>query len=60
MQTTLFGNDAANDLPYVVFLPEYTTAAWYHKKLAPALQANLQKALKESEAFALGDYASAL
>lgn len=49
-----------NDLPRALYIPSYTAAAWYHKKLAPALQANLQKALKESEAFALGEYASAL
>ncbi|MEO7393766.1 MAG: peptidase S10, partial [Chitinophagaceae bacterium] len=49
-----------NDLPRVLYIPSYTAAAWYHKKLAPALQADLQKTLKESEAFALGEYASAL
>ena len=49
-----------NDLPRALYIPSYTAAAWYHKKLAPALQADLQKALKESETFALGEYASAL
>jgi carboxypeptidase C (cathepsin A) len=49
-----------NDLPRALYIPSYTAAAWYHKKLAPALQADLQKALKESEEFALGAYASAL
>jgi len=49
-----------NDLPRALYLPSYTAAAWYHKKLAPELQADLKKALKESEQFALGDYASAL
>ncbi len=49
-----------NDLPRALYLPSYTAAAWYHKKLAPNLQANLQAALKESETFALGIYASAL
>lgn len=49
-----------NDLPRALYIPSYTAAAWYHKKLAPALQADLKKALKESEAFALGEYASAL
>ncbi|HET9057949.1 MAG TPA: carboxypeptidase [Chitinophagaceae bacterium] len=49
-----------NDLPRALYLPSYTAAAWYHKKLAPELQADLKKTLKESEAFALGDYASAL
>ena len=27
-----------NDLPYVLFLPTYTAAAWYHKKLPRDLQ----------------------
>ncbi len=49
-----------NDLPRALYIPSYTAAAWYHKKLAPALQNDLQKALKESEAFALGEYATAL
>jgi carboxypeptidase C (cathepsin A) len=49
-----------NDLPRALYIPSYTAAAWYHKKLAPALQVNLQQALKESETFALGEYASAL
>jgi carboxypeptidase C (cathepsin A) len=58
-----FGNNdyyIGNDLPRALYIPSYTAAAWYHKKLAPALQGDLQKALKESEAFALGDYAQAL
>lgn len=49
-----------NDLPRALYIPSFTAAAWYHKKLAPALQADLQKTLRESEAFALGEYASAL
>lgn len=49
-----------NDLPRALYIPSYTAAAFYHKKLAPALQADVQKTLKESEAFALGEYATAL
>lgn len=49
-----------NDLPRALYIPSYTAAAWYHKKLAPALQTDLQKTLRESEKFALGDYAAAL
>lgn len=49
-----------NDLPRALYIPSYTAAAWYHKKLAPALQADLQKTLRESEQFALGEYATAL
>jgi carboxypeptidase C (cathepsin A) len=49
-----------NDIPAALYIPSYTAAAWYHKKLAPTLQANLQQALKESEQFALGEFAAAL
>lgn len=49
-----------NDLPRALYLPSFTAAAWYHKKLAPELQSDFNKALKESETFALGEYATAL
>lgn len=49
-----------NDRPYVTFLPTYTATAWYHKKLAPELQADLKKTLDEVRAFAIGEYATAL
>ncbi len=49
-----------NDMPYILHLPSYTAAAWYHKKLAPDLQKDLRATLIQSEAFALGEYASAL
>ncbi|MEA3210148.1 MAG: hypothetical protein QOE70_3205 [Chthoniobacter sp.] len=49
-----------NDLPYVLFLPALTATAHYHQKLAPDLQADFQKAVAESRAFALGEYALAL
>jgi carboxypeptidase C (cathepsin A) len=49
-----------NDLPYPLILPAYTAAAFYHKKLPPDLQADLDKALAESRVFAQGEYAAAL
>ncbi|MBL8058756.1 MAG: hypothetical protein JNK29_18775 [Anaerolineales bacterium] len=50
-----------NELPYLLFLPAYTATAWYHGRLAADLQARpLAVALREAEAFALGDYAAAL
>ena len=49
-----------NDMPYELILPSYTTTAWYHKKLPPDLQADFQKAVRESEAYALGEYTAAL
>lgn len=48
--------DDGNDLPYPLLLPTYTATAWYHNKLGPDLQGSLSAALKESEAFAAGDY----
>jgi carboxypeptidase C (cathepsin A) len=52
--------DEGNDLPYVLFLPSYTAAAWYHKRLPSELAEDLGKALGEAESFAPGDYATAL
>ncbi len=52
--------DRGNDLPYILYLPTYTAIAWYHKKLPPDLQDDLQKALQESRRFASGEYADAL
>ena len=50
-----------NDLPYVLYLPSYTSTAWYHKKLPPDLQQrDLSKTLDEVEAWAATDYAAAL
>ena len=50
----------SNDLPPIVYLPAYAATAWYHKRLAPELQKDLKATLAEVEAFALGDYATAL
>ena len=52
--------DSGNDLPYILHLPTYTAIAWYHKRLAADLQADLQKTLSESRRFAAGEYADAL
>ena len=50
-----------NDRPYPLFLPTYTAAAWYHKKLPQDLQNKpLTDALKESENFASNQYLLAL
>jgi carboxypeptidase C (cathepsin A) len=58
LQTTSFDN--GNDLPYQLFLPSYTATAWYHKKLAPELQADLDKTLTEAEHWAATEYQTAL
>jgi carboxypeptidase C (cathepsin A) len=49
-----------NDLPYVLFLPSYTAAAWYHKKLPDDLQSDLKKTLSEAERWADTTYRQAL
>jgi carboxypeptidase C (cathepsin A) len=50
-----------DDLVYELDLPTYAADAWYHKKVAPDLQAkSLPAFLKDAEAFAIGDYAAAL
>jgi carboxypeptidase C (cathepsin A) len=52
--------EPGNDLPYLLFLPSYTAAAFYHNALPPELQGDLRATLAEAEAFALGEYATAL
>jgi carboxypeptidase C (cathepsin A) len=49
-----------NDLPFLLYLPVYTNSAWYHKKLPPVLQADPEKARKDSEEFAMSEYLLAL
>ena len=49
-----------NDLPYELYLPDFTATAFYFKKLPPDLQNDLPKALAEAREFAKGEYASAL
>ena len=53
-------NNPGNDLPYPLYLPAYTAAAQFHKKLPPDLQSDLSRALAEAREFAKGEYASAL
>lgn len=49
-----------NVLPFILYLPAYTATAWYHRRLPADLQGDLAAALRQAEAFALGDYARAL
>ncbi|HVU08699.1 MAG TPA: peptidase S10, partial [Verrucomicrobiae bacterium] len=53
-------NNQGNDLPYPLYLPAYTAAAHFHKKLPTDLQNDLPKALAEARVFARGEYTSAL
>ena len=58
-QTARF--DTGNDLPYVCFLPTYAATAHYHGALAEdQLRRPVREFLDEVEAFAAGEYASAL
>ena len=50
----------SNDLPYSLFLPSFTAVAHAHGRLPAELQADLAKALSEAEAFAAGEYVTAL
>jgi len=52
--------ERGNDLPYMLYLPSYAATAFYHKRLAPELQRNLESTLKEAERLALGPYNEAL
>jgi carboxypeptidase C (cathepsin A) len=53
-------NNPGNDVPYPLYLPAYTAAAQFHKKLPDDLQNDLPKALAEAREFARGEYTSAL
>jgi carboxypeptidase C (cathepsin A) len=57
-ETLLFTK--GNELPYDLFLPTYTATAWYHHKLAPDLQKDLQATLREVEQWAGKEYLEAL
>jgi carboxypeptidase C (cathepsin A) len=48
-----------DDISYILNLPSYAAAAWYHNKITPK-PSNLQDYLKEARSFALGEYAAAL
>jgi carboxypeptidase C (cathepsin A) len=57
-QTISFDN--GNDLPYPLFLPSYAATAWYHGKLAPDLQSDLDKTVAEAREWAMTGYLAAL
>ena len=50
-----------NYLAYILTLPSFTAASWYHKKLKSDLQSKpLSEVLNEAQKFAIGPYATAL
>ncbi len=57
-QTIMFS--PGNDLPYILYLPPYTIAAWHHRKLPPVYQSDFAKTREEVERFALNEYTLAL
>lgn len=58
---TLVDYNRGNDFPYMLFLPSYTAASWYHKKLPQnLLDKPLPKVLEEVEQFVINDYSQAL
>ncbi|HUJ32699.1 MAG TPA: hypothetical protein VLY23_15565 [Candidatus Acidoferrum sp.] len=51
----------SNDMPTMMYLPTYTTTAWYHHLLAPDLQnETLEQVAQQAREFADGEYAQAL
>ncbi len=56
-----FAYKPGNLHPYVNFLPSFAAAAWYHRKLAPDLQAkSLAEVAQAARVFACNDYTVAL
>jgi carboxypeptidase C (cathepsin A) len=49
-----------NDLPYPLYLPSFAATAWYHGKLNKSQYPDLKSVLADAEAFALGEYSTAL
>ena len=52
--------DTMNDLPYTLFLPAYTAAAWYHQRLPGDADKSLESILAEARDFAMNKYLLAL
>lgn len=48
-----------DDLPFILYLPSYAAAAWYHHRLA-GQPARLSDLVHKAEAYAAGPYATAL
>jgi carboxypeptidase C (cathepsin A) len=54
-------NAPGNDLPYLLALPSYAAAAWYHRQPPDNRSTDVPAPLlSEVERFAMGDYAAAL
>ena len=56
-----FDFEFGNDLPFVLYVPGYAAAAWYHKVLPGDLQVlSLDEVVKEATAFAMNEYTLAM
>lgn len=62
MGDTNFGDfDPADDVPFIGYLPEYATSAWYHHNLSADQQAkDVETIYTEAETYANEGYAEAL
>jgi carboxypeptidase C (cathepsin A) len=61
VSTTGLNVDPGVDVSFATSLPQLTATAWYHRQLSSDLQSRaLRDVLDEVEAFAMGDYLSAL
>ncbi|WP_204250557.1 S10 family peptidase [Estrella lausannensis] len=56
----LRGAQPGHDLPYVFFLPSYTAAAHYHKRLPAKSRETVEEAIARSRSYAEGPYLLAL
>lgn len=52
----LITGEGGSDMPYLLALPSYATTAFYHNRLSPRLQANLQATIKEVREWAVNEY----
>ncbi len=50
----------SNETAFALYLPTYTAAAFYHKKLSADLQTDLTATLQQAQEFATGPYMTAL
>jgi carboxypeptidase C (cathepsin A) len=54
------GSVGSDEMKTALYVPRFTAAAFFHKKLPPDLQASLHDALEKAEAWARNEYLAAL
>ena len=60
MISTVLKQGLDSDISLALHIPSYAATAFYHKKLVPELQADLQKTLRKAETWAETEYVGAL